>query len=95
MVSSLIQDETGEEGVIIIVPEDGTKKVRMGTRVSADKIRQSEHEGGAQMKDAHERNKGIARLEVNDQAHNSSLMLATSLCVLPLFCSLIHPHTLH
>lgn len=63
------QDETGEEGVVIF-PEGGRKKVRMGNKVSADKIRQAEHESGGQMRDQHETNMAKVKIETNDEAGN-------------------------
>ena len=52
---SSLKDETGEEGVLVL-PGDGSKKVKMGTRVSADKVKQEECESAAQMHAPHERN---------------------------------------
>lgn len=61
------QDETGEEGVLLL-PQDGIKKVRVGGKLSASKTRQSEHESTGQMKDAYERQKAITKVEAVDEA---------------------------
>ena len=61
------QDETGEEGVILL-PEEDEKKVRIGGRVVAEKIKQSEHESAGQMKDAYEAGKAAVKVEATDEA---------------------------
>lgn len=63
----LSQDETGEEG-IIVMPNDGRKKVLVGNRVSAEKIRQNEYESAEQMREAQVRNMERQQREVNDKA---------------------------
>ena len=68
------QDETGEEGVLVM-PEKDRKKVKVGTKVSADKLRSAEHEGTDQMKAAHERLKDQTQLAANSQA------LVSAICV--------------
>lgn len=61
------QDETGEMGVILM-PDDGTKKVRIGGKVSTEKIKTSEHESVGQMKDAFEANKEAIKVSATDEA---------------------------
>lgn len=61
-----MQDETGEEGVILL-PQDGTKKVRVGGKVSASKTKQSEHESGSTMRDAFERQSEVAKVDAVDE----------------------------
>eukprot|EP00435_Cladocopium_sp_Y103_P025405 s25_g6.t1 len=48
------QDDRGVEGVIIL-PEGKKRKVRVGTKVSNDRIKQSEHETGAQSRSHQDR----------------------------------------
>ena len=40
----------------------------MGTRVSADKIRQSEHESASQMVEVHDKNQTKNKLDTNEEA---------------------------
>ena len=61
------QDETGEEGVIIL-PDDGSKQVRIGGKVETAKVRQSEHESTSQMAAAFERQAEVATVSAVDQA---------------------------
>lgn len=53
------------------MPEEGRKKVKVGTKVSADKLRQNEFEGKEAMKDDHEFLKKQQVLESNAEVQCS------------------------
>ena len=61
------QDETGAEGVLIL-PNDGVKKVHVGGKISASKSRQSEHESAGQMREAFQREADVTQVSGNDEA---------------------------
>ncbi|CAK9046048.1 unnamed protein product [Durusdinium trenchii] len=69
-------DDMGTEGVIIVA-SSSTKKVRMGSRVSASQIRQEEHENSAAAKSKQEKNKLNNQMQVNTK--DGLLSLPTSL----------------
>lgn len=51
-----------------MLPEDGTKKVRIGGKVSTEKVKVNEHESGQQMRDAFEASKSAVKVEAVDEA---------------------------
>lgn len=61
------QDETGEEGVLIM-PQDGSKKVRVGGKVSVSKNKMGEQETAGAMREAFERQASVAKVEAIDEA---------------------------
>ena len=60
------QDDRGQDGVII-VPDGKRRKVRFGTRMSADRVKQSEHEAASQSRAEQEKNAEKNALAVNTQ----------------------------
>ncbi|CAE7402196.1 unnamed protein product [Symbiodinium sp. CCMP2592] len=60
------QDERGVEGVIIL-PDSKRRKVLIGTKMAADKIRRSEVETGADLEAAFQRDSSKLQAEVNTE----------------------------
>ena len=61
-----VQDDLGVEGVIIM-PDQKTKRVRIGTRKSSSRVKQGEHADGKDMDSAHQKNKQNLEVEVNSK----------------------------
>ena len=78
-----MQDETGEEGVIVVA-DNGSKKVKMGARLSSSKVRQSEHESSAQAAQVHDRNSQQIALATTDKARPAGPRFPC-----PLFCAML------
>lgn len=49
------------------MPDDGKKKVRLGHRVSADKVKKEECESAGQMAGVHEKNQSKLKVDANTQ----------------------------
>lgn len=60
------KDETGEDGVVVL-PESSIKKVRIGNKVSSEKVKQDEHESATQMREAHDRAVEKQKISTNEQ----------------------------
>ncbi|CAE7038253.1 RE1 [Symbiodinium sp. CCMP2592] len=61
------EDDRGIEGVIVL-PNSSKRKVVVGTRMSVDKTRQSEHESGGAMEQAFQNESASVMPEMNNQA---------------------------
>lgn len=53
---------------MIVLADDGTKKVRVGGKISTSKCKQSEHETGTQMKEAFEKQSEIVKVSATEEA---------------------------
>lgn len=66
------EDERGIDGVMV-VPDLNKKKVRIGTKVASDSIKQQEFEGSTARNEAHKKESDKMVLEVNEKAGSTQL----------------------
>ena len=59
---------------MITVPESKKRKVLLGTKLSVDKLKRSEHEAGSQMDSIFNRDKSKVQAETNDEASKSAMV---------------------
>ena len=61
------KDDRGIDGVIVI-PDVNKKRVRIGTKMSTESVRQSQHESGTARDEAYQKQSKKLDLQVNEQA---------------------------
>ncbi|CAK9073022.1 unnamed protein product, partial [Durusdinium trenchii] len=63
----ITKDDRGIDGVIVI-PDVNKKRVRIGTKMSTESVRQSQHESGTARDEAYQKQSKKLDLQVNEQA---------------------------
>ncbi|CAK9078029.1 unnamed protein product, partial [Durusdinium trenchii] len=69
----LQQDDRGIEGVLVMA-DSSKKKVRIGSKVSTESVRQAEHESGTARNQAHEKESEKLQMQINEKAEEDEAL---------------------